>query len=1399
MRYSFIEIGTSDFDTLIESCSDEQYGLSIEPIKYYLDRLPNKPNVTKINAAVSHSAEDLSIYYISDDKIKEHNLPWWVRGSNSVNHPHPFTIKEIGEKLYYELVTIDKVPTITWKMLLNEYDIEGIDYLKIDTEGYDHIILNDYLDLAKKYPQIMANKIKFEYHPEVSNVNELDKLLFRLRDYHVEQEGTDLILTKNKIPRIIHQTYKSLELPSELQKVVSKLKRMNPTFEYRFYDDGDCIEFIKDHYDEDTLNIYLSINPIHGAARADLFRYLLMYEIGGVYLDIKSCTTVPLETVLLPTDEYLLSHWEGLDWKDELNYVHGEFQNWHIVCAPKHPFLKEAIERVKHNIKNYNSSIGKDAILRLTGPIAYSKAIIPILDIYRKYTNDSPVREFKLSEEIGLTYMATDNYHHAVYGKGYSDEPIIIPNKAYVLYANTAYIPTVTACVRSIKTFSHLPILVYLFNSDEKIEGATTINWKCDVAEIDQKSYIDRADPTIYRLLIERPMIVKDALTRYSTVAYVDSDCVATRHIDSIFDMYDNTLNYPYFVEGIYDYLHIDGRGGADSREDMSTTLEHPACELFGIDQYVRQRYRQTGFFVAGNNCQEFLDTWYSMCKHPAVIANHTFYAPYHEETIVNCLLWKNDIMDGLPLIYTNASLDRLPSIYNDNKWGEYQSSWFKLPDTEEQLLFIHGEKNPQTMNQMTDYLVNNKLRILFLAPHLSTGGMPQFLLKRIEALKDDVEIFVVEYQCHGLAYVVQRNAIMNIVGENFKTLYEDKSELSKIISQFKPDIVHIDDVSERFNDQMIVSLYDQNRSYRIIETCHDISFNPNDKRHTPDAYAFCSPFHLTTFFESQTMKDVIEYPIDITTVIHQDKINAQDALGLDWNKKHILNVGLWTAGKNQGEGLEIARKYPHMQFHFVGNQAGNFQDYWEPLMKNVPNNVTIWGERNDIPLFMEAADIFMFNSTWECNPLVLREAIGYGLPIIARNLPQYEDMFTKYIQPVDTNLEGIRANYSLPFNNTTDDFGVNHKALYKKVSESVVTPQVKKPVTIVQNFIEQPFLEITGDSDSLFKIKFFDENDVCHYENTIKANHWVKLNRQWYTKWNAKVWENDVLIYNETLDYTGKRVLINFDSSSLGDTIAWIPYCLEFQKEHNCHVIVCTFKNFLFEESYPELEFVQPGTSVGGIHGMYRLGWHYDENREPVLPSTIPLQQAASNILGLEYKEIVPRIAFTPKACPYDQEYITIATNSTAGCKFWTKEGWQNLIDMLIERGYAVINVSKEPNPFNGVIQIEDSSMENTMNVIYHSKFLIGLSSGLSWLAWGMDKYVVMISNFTEESHEFMLNCTRITNTKVCNSCWNNPKFTFDKGDWSWCPLHKGTDRQFECHTSITADMVMEEIKFLL
>jgi autotransporter strand-loop-strand O-heptosyltransferase len=478
--------------------------------------------------------------------------------------------------------------------------------------------------------------------------------------------------------------------------------------------------------------------------------------------------------------------------------------------------------------------------------------------------------------------------------------------------------------------------------------------------------------------------------------------------------------------------------------------------------------------------------------------------------------------------------------------------------------------------------------------------------------------------------------------------------------------------------------------------------------------------------------------------------------------------------------------------------------------MVNLPSNVHVWGEREDVSRFMKASDIFMFNSTWECNPLVVREAASFGLKILARNLPQYVGMFDNFITSLTDDLvenvnllrELIDSDMSYDFEvGASKKFATDHYNFYKLTlnKEPRKKSKVSSKVNIIQYYVNQPFLEIKGESDSDYEIKFFDEHDVCHYHNTLKANHWIRLNREYFTKWNTKIWEDGTLIYNETLNYKDKRVFINFDSKSLGDNISWIPYALEFQNVHECEVIVCTHWNHLFRDVYPELEFVEPGSTVNNIHGQYTIGWFYDPKKEPAMPNTIPLQQAATNILGLPFKEIKPRIYHELGFRPYEQKYVTIATNSTSGCKFWTREGWQELINHLHSLGYKVINVSKENNPFDNCEKIKDTAMDYTMNVIKHSEFFIGLSSGLSWLAWGMGKQVVMISNFTEPDHEFTSNCIRITNPKVCNGCWNSPIYKFDKGDWDWCPVHKGTKRQFECHTSITSKMVIDQIQHLL
>ena len=337
------------------------------------------------------------------------------------------------------------------------------------------------------------------------------------------------------------------------------------------------------------------------------------------------------------------------------------------------------------------------------------------------------------------------------------------------------------------------------------------------------------------------------------------------------------------------------------------------------------------------------------------------------------------------------------------------------------------------------------------------------------------------------------------------------------------------------------------------------------------------------------------------------------------------------------------------------------------------------------------------------------------------------------------------------------------------------------------------------GGKNREYDIQFVDRKDnKIIYETKLKTFSWSRLSRKYISDIAIFIkYEGRVIKQVNLLDeFKGERVFIVFESKSLGDSIAWIPYCLEFQEVYKCKVILSTFKNELFESVYPELEFVGRGVVLHNIIARVELGWFWDKEKEPTHPVTIPLQQTASNILALPFKEIPPRIAFTPGERPAINEYICISTKSTAQCKHWYY--WPELIQQLKSWGYRVFEMSNEADDY-GAEKLDDTSLQNVMNHLHHADLFIGLSSGISWLNWAISKHTVMISNFTTEDHEFQQDCTRINNTDVCHGCWNNPVFKFNKGDWKWCPEHEDTPRQFECHKSISVNDVAMVVKALV
>jgi autotransporter strand-loop-strand O-heptosyltransferase len=362
--------------------------------------------------------------------------------------------------------------------------------------------------------------------------------------------------------------------------------------------------------------------------------------------------------------------------------------------------------------------------------------------------------------------------------------------------------------------------------------------------------------------------------------------------------------------------------------------------------------------------------------------------------------------------------------------------------------------------------------------------------------------------------------------------------------------------------------------------------------------------------------------------------------------------------------------------------------------------------------------------------------------------------------------------------------------------------------VTFNIHFIDGPFVEVVGKTRHNFRVEFIDALDgSIPFQSEIGANMWARANRRYYTDWLIRITNTTTgQVIDHKFSLEGKRVLISINSSSLGDTIAWLPPVYEFAKIHKCHVIVSTFRNGLFAQ-YPDIEFVEPGSIVENLYASYAIGWFYngderDFDKNPTDFRQNPLQKTACDILGIEYKPVRPLLNIEDGSRPQEKPYVCLGIHSTAQAKYWNNPtGWQEITDYWLAKGRDVIVVSSEGEGYMGnrypigAVEIPNRSIQSAMRWIKNSEIFIGVSSGLSWLSWALGTKTVIISGFSNPISEVQdTNIIRIFNKEVCNSCFNRHKL--DGGNWNWCPDQAGTERMFECTKSIGASDVIEAIE---
>ena len=166
--------------------------------------------------------------------------------------------------------------------------------------------------------------------------------------------------TSSGIPKIIHQTWKTKEVPDHWKKSKDEWQRLHPDWLYILWTDEDIRNHIKDHH-PDFLELH--DNYEYNIQRADMIRYFILYDFGGVYSDLDLYPTENIEKYLTNSSDYFV-------YSANANC----FTNALMISTGNSPIFLEIFKELKTPLPWW--AIGKHLkVMKSTGPLMLDKTL----------------------------------------------------------------------------------------------------------------------------------------------------------------------------------------------------------------------------------------------------------------------------------------------------------------------------------------------------------------------------------------------------------------------------------------------------------------------------------------------------------------------------------------------------------------------------------------------------------------------------------------------------------------------------------------------------------------------------------------------------------------------------------------------------------------------------------------------------------------------------------------------------------------------------------------------------------------------------------------------------------------------------------------------------------------